>query len=1007
MHLKKSILPLLFFYSISFGFCEVLYSQTEVTLVENQYKVELIYANDLQNPGDFEKMTIDSLGFLWLANNSFLGCFDGNKMITYSNGSEQYPISSADIDLGFYDVREIHNGNLLLSQWAGRSCYTFNPYQRMKTDRIVPDTINPGGIFGFADDGTIYFASLKQDSVVLKKYINNEEDSVIYRVAGKFDHYDLLHTNLYNWLFLGNSLKGFPTHATGKIIEQQLDFKYLIGSNKDRLHIYDASKNRILHWDEKEKKLKVYYQLPDAIKRNVEKFLVVGKHIFIGNSRSYFLINSEENTFQNFTEQLKTVIEELTPVKYGNSLQDIYYQDSSSMYFLTNKSLLKLSKSSINDNRYLERHDQTELLSHRKIVEDADQNIYVSYYLGILRKTSEDNSFHSYLDSEDIDATSKSTYDLKYWNDHLIWNNALINVKTDSVSFLGEPSYSGHCNTLLEGDSLWIFKWWSKGDFWMHDLKTKLYNQTKLKYPNEAGDSARVEMVNAMVFDKDKTIWLTSRWQGLFQYSKKGRLLRHYDFEALGIFRIETGPTSLIHHDSLVWIGHHNGLLKLNIKDNKKKYFKFPDIDKDRSIFSIEELDDGILLCGSNKGLIRFDTKTEQYAYLSSESPLGKSQFNRNSTFQASNGKVYFGSTSGLYSFFPKELDWQYPGEDIAPIHLDRISYYDNREQGYVHNSTNINNIESIDLEYDHTNLNISASVVSMDNPVFYSYRLEGFADEWTPYSAEPEINLFSLPAGRHNLQIRASYDKSTTNYTSRDIELNVAQIWYKRPWVIALISLGVASFIFGMIRLRYLAKAKRIKEKEMLRVKISSDLHDDVGSILSVIAMQSEMMSMEISEKKEDLRDLSAKSRDAMDRMRDTVWAIDSRKDFVANLIYRMKDYVQRIDNISNVSVHFEYDEDSLDHNINPDVRQNLYLIFKEALNNALKYSDGETIRVIFGNKDFQYYMKIHDNGRQTEMNNTDGLGMRNMKMRAENIGGVFKNGYKEGFYIEISVPK
>jgi len=50
---------------------------------------------------------------------------------------------------------------------------------------------------------------------------------------------------------------------------------------------------------------------------------------------------------------------------------------------------------------------------------------------------------------------------------------------------------------------------------------------------------------------------------------------------------------------------------------------------------------------------------------------------------------------------------------------------------------------------------------------------------------------------------------------------------------------------------------------------------------------------------------------------------------------------------------------------------------------------------------------MKIHDNGRQTEMNNTDGLGMRNMKMRAENIGGAFTSGYNEGFYIEIMVPK
>lgn len=978
--------------------------QPQCKLSSNQYSFELIFSNDGQSPGEFTQMEIDSLGFIWLANNSFLGCYDGNKMLRYSNKNEKYPLSPEDMDLGFYDVFKTSSGQFMISHWAGMTAFAFDPYNRKITNKIEPDTIhNLGGFFGFSDDGRSFFSSLRSNVLQLKEFYKNGEEHIIFELKDEIDYFNLRTTQKYNWLCYHDKLSGFPLNSHDKEVEVNLDYLYQIGQNNDNLYLYDYEKNVINYWNDTKKKLEPYYELPDAIKSNVEKFLVVDDNIFIGNSRSYFVINTTNHTYQDYTLPLKNIIEELTPNNYGDALVDIYHVDSTTIYFLTNKSLIKLLKSSINDDQYLESHDHSELLNYRMLAEDEEDNIYASYYLGILRKQAGDKSFKSYLGPEDIQSSVKATYDLKYWKGHLIWNNALINLKDESVQFLGTDDYARHCNLLLENDSLWIFQWWAKGDMYIVDLNTGLSNAIKLKYLTTTGDSGRVEMINAMSFDNDGNIWAASRWRGLFHYTKKGRLIKHYDFEELGIYRIENGPTSLVHQDSLVWVGHHNGLLKLRIKDGDKQYFKFPDVDMDRLVNSIEALDNGILLCGTNKGLIKFDTKTQEYAYLNPKTSIGHVRFNRNSTYNASDGKVYFGSSSGLYSFRPNELDWKYPGEDIDSIYIDGLSYYDNREKKYIYFSKNLNPVEGIDLKSYHSNFSASLSLVSMDNPVFYSYRLEGVSQEWSPYSPEGIIRLFSIPAGQHKLQIRASYNKSTTNYTSRVLELNVAQVWYKRPWIILLISLVLAGAIIAIMRLRYLAKMKAAKDKEMLRVKISSDLHDDVGSILTGLAMQSELMAYQVKEKKDELMALSSQSRDAMERMRDTVWAIDSRKDHFYNLIDRMKEYSNRHFKNTHFKITFEFDKENMKEGINPDVRQNLYLIYKEALNNAVKYSDGDSIHVHLQKNEKAYSLKVHDNGSPQEQAPSDGLGMQNMKMRAGNIGCTFSSGYDKGFFVEI----
>ena len=161
-----------------------------------------------------------------------------------------------------------------------------------------------------------------------------------------------------------------------------------------------------------------------------------------------------------------------------------------------------------------------------------------------------------------------------------------------------------------------------------------------------------------------------------------------------------------------------------------------------------------------------------------------------------------------------------------------------------------------------------------------------------------------------------------------------------------------------------YIQKLKREKELAGLRTKISSDLHDDVGSILSGLAMQSEMLKYQgKGENKEELNAISDMSRDAMDRMRDTVWSIDSRKDKYENLVDRMRAFAEKTLSLKSIDHDFIVDGVEGKKSISPTRRQNVYLIFKEAITNIAKHSDATFVDIKIVQDSERTTLSIKDN--------------------------------------------
>ena len=173
------------------------------------------------------------------------------------------------------------------------------------------------------------------------------------------------------------------------------------------------------------------------------------------------------------------------------------------------------------------------------------------------------------------------------------------------------------------------------------------------------------------------------------------------------------------------------------------------------------------------------------------------------------------------------------------------------------------------------------------------------------------------------------------------------------------------------------------------LRNKIASDLHDDVGSTLSSISIFSQMAQQQSKEVIPMLETIGESSRKMLDAMADIVWTIDPHNDQFEKIILRMKNFAYELLGAKNIDFEFVADEEISKVNLTMEVKKNLYLIFKEATNNMVKYADANKAMFAIKSEKNNLSMTIRDNGKGFDMNTSIvGNGLKNMKRRANEMG-------------------
>jgi signal transduction histidine kinase len=205
-----------------------------------------------------------------------------------------------------------------------------------------------------------------------------------------------------------------------------------------------------------------------------------------------------------------------------------------------------------------------------------------------------------------------------------------------------------------------------------------------------------------------------------------------------------------------------------------------------------------------------------------------------------------------------------------------------------------------------------------------------------------------------------------------------------------------------------------KLLELERTRTRIATDLHDDIGANLSKISMLSEIVKLKMvngnSENNRMLTAIAEISRASVDSMRDIVWAINPQRDSVREMIRKMREHAEQTFVPMGVSVRFITAETDSDGKLAMDLRRELFLIYKEAINNAARHSGCSNVEVNFHTDRHGVFLEVNDDGRGIEVAaQSSGNGLPNMKSRAERIGGYLQTVPKEkgGTSIIVSIPQ
>lgn len=204
-------------------------------------------------------------------------------------------------------------------------------------------------------------------------------------------------------------------------------------------------------------------------------------------------------------------------------------------------------------------------------------------------------------------------------------------------------------------------------------------------------------------------------------------------------------------------------------------------------------------------------------------------------------------------------------------------------------------------------------------------------------------------------------------------------------------VMLLIAFLLFN--RFRLMRKIQYQQELADHRLRISQDLHDEVGATLSGIAMYShlskdQLKNDQLNQARTSLAIIQESASEMVNKLNDIVWLTNPDQDEMKKLLHRLDEYAFQMTTVKGIQLKSDFGLLHKDFSLNAEARRNIYLIFKEAINNAVKYSNASIISLQARISDDNIILSISDNGQGFDTSNAkQGNGLKNIYSRAEEL--------------------
>ena len=466
--------------------------------------------------------------------------------------------------------------------------------------------------------------------------------------------------------------------------------------------------------------------------------------------------------------------------------------------------------------------------------------------------------------------------------------------------------------------------------------------------------------------------------------------------------------------DGVLWIGTKGGGLNRFQNDQFTAYTTQQGLFSDE-VYEILEDDSGSLWMSCRKGIFRVSrreldaldrgdvTQINCVAYGKADG-LVSVQCNgvaKPAGWKGREGRLWFATIRGAVAVDSRiKANYRPPPVVIEEIVADQTILSPTRAGG--------SDFGTLEVPPGRGELEIHFTALSFQAPEKnrFKYRLEGVDRDWVDGSTIRHARYNNVAPGRYHFRVMASNNDGVWNTAGATILLNYQPHFWQMHWFRLTIILAVALVLTAFYR----ARVKRLRAIENLRIQIAADLHDDVGSRLTKVAMVTEHVDAETpgnDRNKALIRSIAGTTREIIQAMDEIVWTINPKNDTLENLANYIFQYAQDFFQNSGVRCRLDLPPRLPELTLSTQERHNLFMATKEALNNVIKHAHATEVRIGLTLDGGKLILTVADNGCgfAADPPPDSGNGLANMRQRLERIGGHLSLKSQPGAGTEIKM--
>ena len=552
-------------------------------------------------------------------------------------------------------------------------------------------------------------------------------------------------------------------------------------------------------------------------------------------------------------------------------------------------------------------------------------------------------------------------------------------------------------------------------------------------------DGLSENAVRAIVEDAAGNLWVGTEGHGL-NYFKGGKFISYQQTDD-GLPGNDISALCL-DKDGVLWVGTFgHGLARF--KNGKWMRYSTRDGLVSNSVGFIIEDDAGNLWIGSNAGLMRIEKRSlddyvpgttnviscrtygEADGLPTRECSIGAEP----AAIRTQDGRLWFPTVKGAVSVNPVELK---PNQRPPSVMIESVRV-DGREQRtnllasmWPQSITIAPGARQlvVQLEIHYTALNFTAP-----DAVRFRYRLEGRETPWTEADNTRAAFYSEVPPGHYRFHVIACNEDGVWNEAGSFLDITVQPEFWETGWFRIAAIVCFLGLIVAVVRYLSTQKLQRqlqvLRQREALeheRSRIARDLHDQIGANLTQVALLGELAEADKDAPEEieaHVQQMSQTARETTRSLDEIVWAVNPANDTLDGLVNYACKYAQDYLALAGLRYRADVPAQLPATTIPPEVRHNVFLAFKEAVNNVVKHAQASEgwIRLKLhtsaaGSPPDRFTLEIEDNGRGLGRPDAAAAatrnGLRNMRKRMEDIGGDFELGAAsgQGTIVRLTVP-